>query len=306
MRWKFILTLIFIVLVVGLLVVYWFIPYNTIDFGATSGNYNFNSGDNNDTTGMQFYKNMRFPESNISYRINDCNIQKLNEMEEAFEIIANSTVLEFYPVNFEEEISITCDSDVKVEGNLFIAGEGGPTNITQLENYNLILHGQILLIKNSNCQRPNIAIHELLHVLGFDHSENSNNIMYPISKCKQVIGEDTIYLINELYSVPSYPDIVFENISAVMHGKYLDVNLSMRNNGFKKSPTSQIFIYADDKFVEAVTLEQLDPGYGKIIMLTNHIILKLNIKELRFVINTDFEELNKTNNELNLKLNNSN
>ena len=288
-----------------LLVVYWFIPYNTIDFGASSGNYNFNLENNNDTTGMQFYKNMRFPEKRISYKIEDCNIQKLNELEEAFNIIAESTILEFYKVDFDEEISVSCDSDIKIEGKMFIAGEGGPTNITQLEKYNLILHGQILLIKNSDCLRPNVATHELLHVLGFDHSENPNNIMYPISKCKQVIGNDTLDLINELYSIPSYPDLVFENVSAVMHGKYLDANLSIRNNGFQTSSVSQILIYADDKFVEAVNLEELEPGHGKAILLTNHRVLKLNINELEFVIDTEFEELDKENNKLNLILNNS-
>jgi len=305
MRWKLIFSYIFIIFAVGLLVVYWLIPYNTIDFGSTSGNYNFNPEDINDTTGMQFYKNMRFPESKISYKIEDCTLQKKNDMEQAFEIIANSTILSFYPVENNQEISITCDSSVKVEGNLFIAGEGGPTNITQSGDYNVITNGQVLLIKDSSCQRPNIAIHELLHVLGFDHSSNSNNIMYEISKCKQVIGDDIINLIDELYSVPSYPDLVFENVSAVMHGKYLDTNMSVRNNGLQKSSTSQILIYADDKFVEATSLKELDIGYGTMILLTNHRILKLNVNELRFVIDTEFEELDKENNKLNLKLNNS-
>ena len=304
MKGKSFLSLIFIIFVVLLLVVYWFIPYNTIDFGAISGNYNFNPN-NNDTTGMQFYKNMRFPEPSISYKIDDCTLQKKNNMEQAFEIVANLTPLDFYPVESNEEISVTCNSDVKVEGNLFIAGEGGPVNITKAGDYNVIVKGQVLLIKDSACQRPNIAIHELLHVLGFAHSSNSNNIMYKISKCKQVIGDDTIKLINELYSIPSYPDLVFENVSAVMHGKYFDANMSIKNFGFKTSPSTQILIYADDKLVEAVSLKELEVGHGKIIMLTNHRILQLSVKKLRFVIDTEFEELDKENNKLNLILNNS-
>jgi len=305
MERRSIFSLIFIILVVLLLVVYWFIPYNTIDFDMVSSGANFNLEGNNDTTGMQFYKNMRFPEPNISYKIDDCPLQKKNDMEQAFEIVANLTMLDFYAVENNEEILVTCDSDVKVDGNMFIAGEGGPVNITQAGDYNVIFKGQVLLIKDSTCQRPNVAIHELLHVLGFDHSENSNNIMYPVSKCKQIIGNDTMELINKIYSVPSYPDLALENVSAVMHGKYFDTNISIKNLGFKNSSSAQILIYADDKFVEFISLEPLEVGYGKMIMLTNHRILQLSVKELSFMIETDFEELDKENNILNLTLRNS-
>ena len=63
---------------------------------------------------------------------------------------------------------------------LFIAGEGGPSNITKSGDFSVITHGSILLIKESKCERPNIAIHELLHALGFDHSENPNNHSNPL------------------------------------------------------------------------------------------------------------------------------
>ena len=72
-----------------------------------------------------------------------------------------------------------CDHSKKVVVNnwdiregKFIAGEGGPTNITVSGKYNVITHGSILLIRESRCSIPTIAIHELLHVLGFKHSNN--------------------------------------------------------------------------------------------------------------------------------------
>ncbi|MFH1918133.1 MAG: matrixin family metalloprotease, partial [Nanoarchaeota archaeon] len=245
-----------------------------------------------------FYDNMRYPDSTISYRIDDCPLQKKNDMEGALEILSNKTLLEFQPVIIDEEISITCDSKNRVEGSLFIAGEGGPTNITRAGEFNVISHGMILLIKESKCERPNVAIHELLHALGFEHSLNSNNIMYNISKCDQIIGDDTIELINELYTLPSYPDLAIENVSAVMNGKFLDTNISIRNNGFKESGATNIMIYADDKLVKEVELSSLGIGHGSIILLENVLVLNLNVKELKFVINSDFDELDKRNNEI--------
>ena len=242
MRTKAFLSLIFILFTVLLLVIYWFIPFKTIEFDVTSKNYNF-SLDTSVKESMQFYENMRYPNSQISYKIYDCPLQKKNDMEQAFEIVSNLTVLNFYSINFDEEILVTCESGSRIEEGLFIAGEGGPTNITKGERFSVILNGKVLLIRDSKCERPNIAIHELLHALGFDHSDNQNNIMYPVSKCEQTIGEDIPQLINELYSIPTYSDLSFENVSAVMHGRYLDSNISIRNNGLKNSEKTEIFIY---------------------------------------------------------------
>ena len=299
---KTFLSLIFILFAILLLIFYWFVPFETIEFGVTSGNYNFSL--NTSETNMQFYQNMRYPNSKISYRIYDCPLQKKDDMKRAFEMISNKTILDFYSINSNEEISVTCDSTNKIEEGLFIAGEGGPTNITKGEIFNVILHGKILLIRESKCERPNIALHELLHALGFNHSDNSNNIMYPVSKCKQTIGEDILKLINELYSVQSYPDISFENVSAVMHGRYLDTNISVRNNGLKDSEKTKIEIYADGKPVKEIELDILRIGYGRMIILSNIWIKKTNVEKLEFFINSSFSELEKNNNKIILEIKN--
>ncbi len=52
--------------------------------------------------------------------------KKRDNMKRAFQIISDKTVLSFYPVESNEEISVTCDSRTKIKGGLFIAGEGGP------------------------------------------------------------------------------------------------------------------------------------------------------------------------------------
>jgi len=301
MNWKFFFSVIFILFAISTLIFYWFIPFKTTEFKTKPSNTNF-SLDNYGTETMQFYKNMRFPDSKISYKIDECPLQKKNNMERTFEILSNLTILEFYSTNTNEEISITCDENNKIEEGLFIAGEGGPINITQTQIFNVIHHGKILLIKDSKCPSPNIAIHELLHVLGFEHSENPDNIMYPVSECEQIIGEDQISLINHLYSTPSYPDLVFENVSAIMHGTYLNADISIRNDGLKNSEKFKIIIYADKKIIKEIEVEALRIGYGTQIKLTNIWIKQLNVNELEFVIEYPFNELEKKNNKKILEL----
>ena len=296
---KIFLSFIFFIFCIGSLIVYWFIPFGTTEFGTKSSNSNFNVNQSGD---MQFYQNMRYSDSEISYNIYDCPLQKKNDMEKAFDIISNRSVLRFSSVEEDSEISVTCDSKNRIEDGLFIAGEGGPSKIIKGNKFNVILKGEILLIRDSNCENPNVALHELLHALGFDHSENPNNIMYPISKCKQTIGDDIFMLINELYSTPSQPDLTFENVSAVMHGKYLNVNMSISNYGLKDSMESKIFIYADDKFVKEIELEALKIGYGRIISLSNLFVKQINVNSLDFFIDYNFSELEKNNNRINLKL----
>ncbi len=301
MRWKIIFNLIFALFAISLFIFYWFVPFRTIEFGMESGHSNFTLNDS-DNGNMQFYSRMRFPSPQISYRIDNCPLQKQDNIEEAFEIISDITLLDFYPKNYGEEIYVTCDSKNRIEGGLFIAGEGGPTNITKTENFNVILNGRVLLIRESQCQTPNVAIHELLHVLGFDHSDNPNNIMYYLSSCKQTIGDDIPELINRLYATPTYADLSFENVSATMHRRYLDINISVRNNGLKASEEAKVIIYVDGKNVEEVELDPIEIGFGRTIGLRNIWVSQINVEQLEFFIDAGFEELEKNNNRIILQI----
>jgi len=302
MGWRTFFSLLFIIFALALLIVYWFVPYNEIEFngGFVIPNSNFSLNPSKD--GMQFYENMRYASSEISYRIDDCTLQKKDDMERAFQIIGDQTILNFYPVIGGEEISVTCDSRNKIEGGLFIAGEGGPSNITIAGDYNVISQGSILLLRDSTCSKPNIALHELLHALGFAHSLNRNNIMYNISKCSQIVGEDIFMLINDLYVVDGGPDLQFQEATAIMRGKYLDANISVRNMGLKDSQDAKLNIYVDNDFVKEVELEPIKVGAGRSITLKNIWVSQINVRQIKFVINSSFVELDKENNVVILEL----
>ena len=287
---------------VALLFFYWFMPFNDVEFITKPefrNNYNFSL---NGTT-IQFYENLRYPSERISYRIdNICNLQKKADMENAIQILEDDTILDFYPVITNEEIFITCENKIKTDERFFVAGEGGPTNITQTENFNVILKGGILLLRQSDCEKPNIALHELLHALGFDHSANPNNIMYNISKCSQFLGDDIIGTINKLYSVKPKADLSFENVSASIKGRYLDLNATIRNNGLKNSETAIMMIYADDEIQKELEIEPIQIGYGITLTFKNIFVSSPFVNEVKIVINSGMEELGKNNNEVVLEI----
>lgn len=286
-----------LILIAGLLL-YFFAPGADTTFGLSQeSNGNFSIGNN--TVLMQFYENMRFPSEVISYQIDEkCSLPKRSNMIKAFEILQADTTLEFYEVNDNPEIFVTCEEKTRMEDGLFIAGEGGPTNITETTRYKVILRGEILLIKDSECQRPNVEIHELLHVLGFDHSENKNNILYPITKCKQTIGEEIPSLIEELYLEETLPDLRFEKADAEINGHELSLNVSVRNDGLAESGSASIVIYADNKTLKKIPLKPLKIGHGLKIELSNLWLTKMKIEELKVTIEANFNELDYVNNEV--------
>ena len=299
---KTIIAVVFVILVIFLIVFYYFMPFNKLEFTSDSLNYNFTIDGN--ISKVQFYPNMRFENKDITYKIDNCNIRKQEEMRYAFDIVENLTILKFDEVLVNEDITVTCDEKARFEGGMFIAGEGGPTEIVRADEYNIILHGKILLLKSSDCDKPNIALHELLHVLGFIHSNNQNNIMYNYTKCYQTIGEDIPKVINDIYSVPNYPDLVFEEVSASMSGRYLDLNMTIRNLGLKKSKEGLIKINMKDDTLKELELEDLEIGNGRTISIGHLFVGRLSIDDIELFIDYSENELNKQNNRIFLKAQN--
>ncbi len=247
---------------------------------------------------MQFYPNLRYVDSKISYRIESCSAEREDEMINAFSEISNISILEFYSVDSNEQISVTCDERTQsLKEDYFIAGEGGPTKIIAGDRFNVVFNGKILLLRDSQCETPNVPVHELLHALGFRHSLNKWNIMFNITNCKQIVGEEIPQLIDELYSYPKYADLDLKEVNAKMKGRYLNTNFTIKNNGLKDSGDFKIKIYADNSLIKELDSDFVKIGEGKIITLQNILIPRITINELKFSVETNFEELERENNE---------
>lgn len=286
-------------------------PQN-LDF-EISNNETFN---NVATEVSQFYPNMKFNHNNISYKINlDCDIVKKQRMINAFDIVSeNVNMISFYEVIDESEtadIEITCTQDDKSlpgiepnEGkNYFIAGEGGAREIIQTGKFNVITNGTVLLFKypeNSlDCNYPNIEIHELMHVFGFNHTEDKNSIMNPyLVSCKQRLDISLINELKRLYSIKNLPDLYFESIKAVKKGRYLDFNLTIKNSGLIDANNVTFSIFDNNKLVETSEAVDIKYGAGIIIRMVNLKLINLNSKQIIFKIDNDnhIEELDKSNN----------
>ena len=254
----------------------------------------------------QFYENMRFRDRKITYKVEAaCSNEKSQDVDKAFSILESETILDFNRVaGGEAEITIFCSNvepPAKQDG-FFVAGEGGPTEVINTSLYSVILAGKVSFFREERCDEPKIALHEILHVLGFDHNSNPDSILHPTLDCDQTIDESIIRNINELYSTSSKPDLEILELDATKSGRYLNFEVEVINQGLKDAENIYLRIYAEDKFVKEFDLEDLDIGTRKFLEVEN---LKLPIRkndEITFVVDEDdiIDELHENNNEITL------
>lgn len=253
---------------------------------------------------MQFYPNMRYRDRTISYRISDsCNLNRKQDTENSFNILTEETILEFVSVDDLAEIEILC-SDIapepEEEGH-FVAGEGGPSEIINVSNYAVIFSGRVSLYRENNCNKPNVALHEILHALGFDHNDNSKSIMFPLTKCDQELDNYIINEINRLYIADSRPDLVVEKVTANRTGRYLNFDVEIGNFGLKDSRGARLVVYVGKEFIKSFDLEDIEIGTRKILGVEN---LRVPRKSdvITFIVESFEQELNDKNNVAEIKL----
>lgn len=252
--------------------------------------------------GMMYYPNMKFNHNLITYYIDEsCNQEKEKRVEEAMSILEREVgLIKFIKTkNNNSDIEIICNKvDIPLKNkNYFIQGEGGPISIINTSLFFVIEKGVIFLFYDKPpCEEPLVELHELLHVFGFEHSQNKKSIMYPVLNCDQQLTPDIINKMEELYNIDNLPDLYFENISVYKKGIFIDFNLNVKNQGLIDGKNVKIKIYTipQNKFIEEFDLETISFGGGKFLEVKN-LKLPFYTKEIKFEIN-DGEELNYDNN----------
>ena len=309
---KIILTIILLALLATSLVLFY---YTVSEIKAEhilfiEQNYTLTSNQLSYISELQFYPNMRFPTKEISYTIKPrCNTEKTIRIVRAFKEIENVTgIIKFYETNSDAQIKIVCEKSPEEDiqpGEYFIVGEGGPTLIINASLFNIIEEGKLLLFyEKPKCINSNIEVHEILHVLGFKHSENPRSIMYPISDCTQFLTTDITQEIIRIYSIQELPDLYFHNITAFKHGSYLDFEADIRNQGLSSANeiTLSLFKKEDSTITKLKDFEIGDLSYGEGKLLTvKNIKIGRNTETVEFVLNAG-KELNNKNNFITLSV----
>tara|TARA_Y100000034_G_C6907823_1_gene421818 strand:- start:362 stop:1258 length:897 start_codon:yes stop_codon:yes gene_type:complete len=255
---------------------------------------------------LQFYPNMRYKDRDITYSFESiCNLGKREEVSEAFDILSGRTILGFDEVEEEGEIQILCSSiapEPEQKGH-FVAGEGGPTEVIRAGRNNIILSGKISLFKNDKCKTSKIALHEILHALGFDHNKNESSIMYPVTECDQILDDYIIEKIDSIYQSDSLPDLIIDEYKISSVGRYLDFKVSVLNVGFKEAGNFSLIVFADDNELRKIPLEEVGVGVKRIVDVENLRLPLRSFDKISFVVEFPENELDKENNRVEILLN---
>jgi len=273
------------------------------------------SYENSTKNGIQFQPNMKFNHKNITYYIDpNCDENKKKRMKDAFRILSSeSGVIRFDEVFSDyADIEVSCSNNYESDGekDFFIAGEGGAKEIIKSGNYHVITKGVILLFdypyRLAKCEYPNVELHELSHVLGFDHSNKKDSLMNPLlNSCSQRLDYEIIKEIRRLYSEEDLPDITFEDIKLVKSGRYLNMNLTIKNKGVIDVDSFNLSILDDEnRVLEEKEIKNLKFGGGIILNIEFLRLKNPNTKKIMFFLDKEnkIKELQKNNNFLEVRL----
>jgi hypothetical protein len=245
----------------------------------------------------QFHANMRYPSSEITYFISqNCSRKKANDFLDAVDFLGGKTILSFSQSD-KPDILVTCSNIVPEpdEEGHFVAGEGGPSVIINSTRFAVIMLGRVALYRPETCDTPQIATHEILHALGFDHNNNKSSIMYPVTSCDQVLDDYIVEEIRELYSIPSASDLVIESVVANKTGRYLNFRTVVANYGLKGVQDSTLKVIVKNSVIREFDTGMLDIGTKKSWTITD-LRVPGDTEKVSFVVETDEMEITEGNN----------
>lgn len=242
----------------------------------------------------QFYANMRFVSPRITYSFAQvCSENKQAVVLEVFRTLERTTPLRFTtegtPVFF-----ISCQ-DLEVPGEEaghFVAGEGGPTKTINASSFYIIQSANVSLYREETCDTPHVALHEILHALGFDHTADPRSIMFPVTDCKQTLDDAISKELTRLYSFPPYGDLVLRDANVTLAKGYMSFVVTVANQGLGDITNVTLVVEGDNK--REFSIGEIGIGKRKIFSVDN--IRVSEISSVTFTVFTAEPELSLRNN----------
>lgn len=182
-----------------------------------------------------------------------------------------------------------------------ILGEGGPT-VRDTGLFNMTVRGEINIVaQRSTCLDFDTVLHELGHVIGFDHSTYLNDVMYPLASCTQDITDSEVSTISELYREEPKVELYFLNVSAAKYGRYFDLNFTVKNAGILNSTMTKVDVFAQNEYTREFDVPMLEPGESITERITN-IAVPRETTSVQLIIDRfdSMSEYDKINNEITL------
>ncbi|MBI2545465.1 MAG: matrixin family metalloprotease [Candidatus Aenigmarchaeota archaeon] len=212
------------------------------------------------------------------------------------------------------------DADISVEWVSSLGSKStdtlGNTDVkfVNTSTFNVIQNAHIQLLTKSNSDRlagidmTNLALHEIGHAIGLNHSADEVDVMYPVlnvpsSQVKQITQSD-LQKLSTAYSSPAKPDLVATNaevtkftVRKLTTYYYANMTMTILNNGLTDSTPTSFLIKADGSNVKQLDISAIPIGDRLNIELGN-LNIDHNFKSIEIVLdpNNSVDELNESNN----------